>query len=476
VAGTRPHAVISRRALHSPRAGEILAADLRLAFRMIRRNPAFVLVSVLCIAIGTGAVTTIFSSMNALMLRPLPGTTDGARLLLLERKDANGREGVSGSYNLYDLFRTRAATLDGVAAWSKVDLSVGPEGDAHSVYGNIVSASYFTVLGVRPGLGRFFAPAEDLVPNGAPVVVVSYGFWKSRLGGDPDAVGRPIAVNGHPYTLIGVTPPGFVGVFTPLRTDAWVPLAMQPQLRPGRNLGDTPWLWLFGRLKTGATSQAAIRELSALTAEYSRRTPEPNSYTAYDHILASPLTGLPSDARTAFFGFAALLLTAALLVLLIASVNVASLLSARGVTRGGELAVRSALGAGRARLAAQLLTEVVVLFMLGGTGGLLIAYGSTRALERLSIPGSAPIVLELTPDLRVLAFALLLSLLTGVLFGLPPVLAATRIDLTTRLRTLTSQASPRRRWLSRSLIAGQLALSLVLLVSAGLFGRALVAG
>ena len=455
---------------------EMLRTDVRLAGRMIRRNRSFALVSVLCVAIGTGSVTTIFSAMNALMLRPLPGTTDGSRLLLLERKDANGREGVSGSYHLYEVFRDRAATLEGVAAWSKVDLAIGTATDAQAVYGNIVSASFFNVLGVRPAMGRFFSADEDRTLMGAPVVVVSYGFWKSRLGADPDAIGRTLSVNGHPYTLIGVTPSGFRGVFTPLKADAWVPLSMQPQLRPGRDLADAPWLWLFGRTRPGIARQAAVRELSALTAEHARNTPDPNAYRQYDRILASPLTGLPSDARTALFGFAGLLMAAGSLVLLIASVNVASLLSARGLARSGELAVRAALGAGRWRLAAQLLTEVVVLFLLGGAGGVLVAFAATRALEQVSIPGSAPILLELTPDLRVLAFALAVALITGVVFGLPSALAASNTSLTGRLRTLAVQSSPRRRWLSQGLIVGQLALSLVLLVAAGLFGRALIEG
>ncbi|HEX2454334.1 MAG TPA: ABC transporter permease [Vicinamibacterales bacterium] len=454
---------------------ENLLQDLTLAGRMIRRTPAFVLVAIFCIAIGTGAVTTIFSGMNAVMLRPLPGTTEGDRLVMVERRQADGREGASASYRLYERLRDRTTSLDGLAAWSKVDLAIGINGEGHGVYANIVSANYFSVLGVRPVVGRFFTAAEDRAPGSAPVLVVSHSFWTTRLAADPAAVGRTLTVNGHPYTLIGVAPRGFRGAFTPLKVEAWVPLMMQAELRPGRDLADAPWLWLFGRMKPGMTHDAVRRDLTPLTAEHARTAVEPSAFRVYDHIRVTDLTGLPQDARTAFLGFTGILLGAALLVLLIASVNVGSMLTARGIARQGELAVRAALGASRARLATQLLTEVVVLFLLGGAGGVLFAIAATAALEQISIPGAA-LTLELSPDLRVLTFALALSLVTGILFGLPPALTSARRDLTTTLHQGSSRSSGRRSRFSRGLIVAQLALSLVLLVAAGLFARALEQG
>ena len=453
-----------------------IAADLLFATRLFRRSPAFTAISILCIALGSGAVTTIYSAVNSIVLRPLPGVTDGTRLVGLERRQADYREGVSGSYHYYDTLREAATTLADLAGWSKVDLSIGVDGAGYGVYGNIVTGNYFDVLGVRPALGRFFLPGEARAPGESPLVIVSYSFWRSHLAADAGAIGRTLTVNGHPYTLIGVTPPAFRGVFTPLKPDAWVPLTMQAELRPGRDLTDAPWMWLFGRMKPGITQVQVRDELSTLTAAYAREAAEPSGFRVYDHVRVSSLTGLPGDAQPTFLGFAALLFGAASLVLLIASLNVASMLSARGIARRGELAVRAALGASRARIVRQLLTEVLLLFLAGGLGGLALAIVGTRGLEALPIPGTAPVVLELSPDLRVLAFALAVSIVTGLAFGLPPALQASRIDVSERLRALSPGSGRRGTWFGRTLIVGQLAFSLVLMVAAGLFARALGSG
>jgi len=321
---------------------ETLLGDLRFAGRMLRKSPVFTVVAIIVISLGSGAVTTIFSAMNAVVLRPLPGTSGGNRLVLFERRTPDFAEGVSGSYGYYRHVRDATRTLSGVAAWSKVSLSISTGGEGAAVYGNIVSGNYFSVLAVPPTINRFFAPDEDRIPLAKPVVVVSHSFWESHLGADSTVIGRSVSVNGHPFTLIGVAPAGFRGVFTPLKTEAWVPLMMQAQLRPGRDLTDAPWLWMFGRLERGATREAARRELAALTATWVDNTSEPAGYRKYASIRITDLTGLPDDARNAFLGFTALLLGAAGLVLLIASVNVASMLSARAVARRREMALRTA--------------------------------------------------------------------------------------------------------------------------------------
>jgi predicted permease len=452
---------------------ETLLSDLRFAGRMVRKSPVFAVVAIVVISLGSGAVTTIFSAMNAVVLRPLPGTSGGSRLILFERRTPDFTEGVSGSYGYYRHVRDGTRTLDGVAAWSKISLSISTGGEGAAVYGNIVSGNYFSVLAVRPALGRFFAPDEDRTPLAKPVVVVSHSFWESHLGADSAVIGRNISVNGQPYTLIGVAPTGFRGVFTPLKTDAWVPLMMQARLRPGRDLADAPWLWMFGRLARGASREAAQRELAALTATWIENTSEPAGYRRYASIRVTDLTGLPDDARNAFLGFTALLLGAAGLVLLIASVNVASMLSARAVARRREMALRTALGAARGRLVRQLLTESLLLFLIGAVGGMAVAWVATGALELISIPGDASLSLELSPDPRVFAFALLTSLAAGLVFGLAPALQGVSKDITSRLRNDTAASSARRTLASNVLIVGQLALSLVLLVAAGLFIRAL---
>ena len=453
-----------------------VATDLRYAVRMVRKSPVFTGVAVLVISLGTGAVTTIFSAMNAVVLRPLPGATDGDRLVGVQRRSKDGSEGMQGSYAYYRHIRDHSRTLEGVAAWSKASLSIAERGEGHAVDGNIVSGNYFAVLGVRPALGRFFLPDEDRTPMTHPVVIVSHGFWSMQLGGDSSVIGRPVTVNGHPYTVIGVTPEGFRGVFTPLKVDAWVPLMMQAQLRPGRDLDEAIWLWMFGRLADGVQKETARAELETLTAAHAREAPTVWARQRYMHIEMAAITGLPEDARKAFLGFMGLLLAAAGLVLLIASVNVASMLSARALARRREMALRTALGAGRARLIRQLLTESLLLFVFGAFGGITVAWLATGAFEQMSIPGNAAVALELSPDPRVLAFALVVSMVTGVVFGLAPALQAARRDITSRLREDTAASGNRRSFVGSTLIVGQLAFSLVLLVAAGLFLRALDQG
>src|SRR5678816_223907 len=315
---------------------ETFVHDLRFAIRMLRRSPVFTVVAIAIISLGCGAVTTIFSGINAVVLRPLPGTADPDRLFLFERRSRDFSEGVSGSYLYYRHLVENARTASGIAAWSKAALSIAVNGEGHAVYGNIVSGNYFSVLGERPALGRFFVPDEDRTPLANPVLVVSHDFWERRLGADTAAIGRTVNVNGHPYTIIGVTTSGFRGVFSPLKVDAWVPLMMQAQLRPGADLMNDTWLWMFGRLAPGVTRDAARRELTALTEAWLSETKEPAGYKRYASIRITDLTGLPDDARRAFLGFTSLLFGAAGLVLVIASVNVGSMLSARAIARQRE--------------------------------------------------------------------------------------------------------------------------------------------
>ena len=244
---------------------QTVGSDLSFAGRMLRRSPVFTVVAVLIISLGCGAVTTIFSSINAVVLRPLPGTSDPDRLIMVERRTRDFGEGVSGSYRYYRHLTDRARTLTGVAAWSKVSLSIAAGAESVGLYGNIVSGNYFSVLGERPALGRFFLPDEGRKPLADPVVIVSHDFWTTRLGGDTSAIGRTVQVNGHPYTLVGVTTAGFRGVFSPLKVDAWVPINMQAQLKPDGDLEDQPWLWLFARLASHRASNGTLASGSPIS-------------------------------------------------------------------------------------------------------------------------------------------------------------------------------------------------------------------
>ena len=454
---------------------ETLAADIRFAGRLLLRAPLFAAIVIGTTAIGVGGVATIFSALNALVLRPLPGTRDGTRLVMIERRSPDASEGLSASNAFYRYLGAHAHSFDGVAAWSRVSLSIARGGQGFSASGNIVSGNYFTVLGVRPALGRFFLPEEDSVPLGHPVVVVSYAFWKSELAGDPSIIGGVVAVNGRQYQLIGVAPPGFHGVFTPIRVDAWVPLAMQQHVHPGRDLLRNPWLWVFGRLHDGVDAAQARAETSALTSAWARSGEDAADFRRYTNMRLTPLTGLPDDARRALLAFGGILLAASLLVTVIAGTNVSSLLSARALARRRETGVRMALGATRGRVVRQLLTETLVLFVLGALGAMLVAQAATAALERLPLPADAALTLKLAPDGRVLAVSIAVGLLLGVLFGIGPALVGVASAPGTLLQA-NSQRSGRRNTASALVIITQVGCSLVLLTVAGLFARAVAAG
>jgi predicted permease len=454
----------------------ILSADVRFAARMLRKSPVFTLVVVLVITLGSGAVTTIFSVMNALVLRPLPGVAEADTLVGIEPTRPDGEVQQQGSYALYEYLRERTHAVDGIAAWGKVSLTISAGEEGAAVWGNMVSGNFFDVLRVRPALGRFFMTEESTTPLSHAVIVVSSAFWKSHLGADPSVVGKRLLVNGRPFTLIGVAPDGFRGIYTGVRADAWVPLTMQPLLRPRADLANSSWLWLFGRLRDRTALETAQRELPVLASAKAAASREARGPAGYASVRVVALTGLPGGEAGQMLGFLAILLAAAAAVLLIAGVNVAAMLSARSLARRREFAVRAALGAGRLRLVRQLLTEILLLFLAGATGGVALAVVATAALEQIPLPAGLPILLELSPDLRVLVFALAVSLLTGLVFGLAPALQAARRDITSRLRDDAPAGGTRRRFLSRTLVVGQLALSLALLVAAALFARALANG
>ncbi len=453
-----------------------LVTDTRFAGRMLRKSPIFTLVMVIVIGLGSGAVTTIFSAMNATVLRPLPGVSEPDRVVTVRLARRDGSEAEQGSYSFYTYLRDRTRTLAGSAAWGRVTLTIAAHGQSSIVWANLVSGNYFDVLGVRPAMGRFFAADEDRTPGSHPVIVISHAFWTARLGAAPDAVGAEVLVNGRRFIVIGVAPPAFRGVYTGLQADAWAPLMMQPVLRPRSDLTNASWLWLFGRLQPGVDRPAARAELSALADARFVESGQADTPRSVRAVSVTPLTGFPSGEGGLLLGFFGVLLGAAALVLLIAGVNVAAMLSARYTARRREMAVRAALGAGRGRLLRQLLTEILMLFAIGTAAGFVVAVAATAALEQLPLPANLPISLELSPDLRVLAFAVGISLLAGVAFGLAPALGAVRKDITARLRADSTGGGRRRSRLGGAMIVGQIALTLVLLVAAGLFARALGQG
>jgi len=472
---------LARRHPHSPNGdsmAQALMQDLKFTVRMLRKNLGSTVVAVAIIALGTGAVSTIFSVANAIVLRPLPGVTTPSALAIIERTQPTGGS-LSASYPYYKHIAANSRTMQ-IAAWSMIQLTMSTGGEGVSALGNIVSGNYFDVLAVRPAIGRFFSADETSVPNAHPVVVVSHAFWERQLSGDSSTVGKTILVNGSRYTLVGVAPEHFSGIYPVLRTDVWAPLMMQAQLRARGSLDNagSAWLELFGRIAPSSSRSEARVEIAALSKQFATAptSAEPTALARFTSANLYPASGLPVDAAQAVAGFFGVLLALAGLVLLIASVNVATMLLARSVVRRREIAVRLALGAARGRLIRQLLTESVTLFLLGGATGTLIAVWGTRLLGRIDLPVDVPIALDLAPDLRALTVTMIVALLTGIGFGLAPALQASRLDFATTLRGDTSGGGRIRSRLRSSLIVGQVALSLVLLSASGLFVRALDRG
>ncbi|HEV7992749.1 MAG TPA: ABC transporter permease [Gemmatimonadaceae bacterium] len=453
--------------------------DLRYAVRMLRKSPVFTVIAVLIIALGTGAVTTIFSTANAIALRPLPGVPNADELVEVNRARADGSDWMWASYPFYQHLRDGGArSVADIAAWAMMPLTISTGNEGVAAEGTMVSGNYFRVTGARPALGRFFTPEEDGAPGANPVVVISHKFWTTQLAGDSAVIGCTVRLNGNAFTVVGVAPPSFYGVFAALRTDAWVPLAMQPVLGRRNDLTNTrpTWLQLFARVRPGVSRETVQRELSRLTAQWAADGRDTEDVRPFVAARVESLSGLPSDMHGRVLGFMALLLGASGLVLLIANSNVAAMLLARAVARRRETAVRFALGATRGRLVRQLLTETLLLYLLGAAGGVLLALNATRLLARLPMPIDTPFALDLSLDARVLVFALVVSLATGVVTGLAPALQSARVDLNARLRSDSAGAGSRRSIAQTALIAGQMALSLLLLVAAGLFLRALDRG
>jgi predicted permease len=453
--------------------------DLHFTVRVLRKSPVMTTIAIAIIALGTGSVSTIFSVANAIVLRAIPGVDHMDRLAVIQRTQRDGGS-LSASYPYYEHLASNSHRMSGIAAWSMLPLTMSGGREPVTALGNIVSGNYFDVIGVKPMLGRFFTKEETAVPSTYPVVVVSQGYWERHLGADSSVVGKPVLVNGSKFTVVGVAPKGFAGIFAVLRTDAWVPLMMQHELRQRGDLESetSAWLEMFGRLAPGASREAAQTELASLTQQYATRSTSAEVGRMKEFVSARlySVTGLPADASGAVIGFFAVLLALSGLVLLIASVNVASMLLARAVARRGEISVRLALGAAPGRLVRQLLTESAVLFVLGGAGGVLLAIFGTTLLERIHLPIDVPLALDIQPDAHVLGFTLAVALITGIASGLAPALQASRLDLAIGLRGDTSGGGVSRSRLRNALMIGQVALSLVLLSASGLFVRALQRG
>ena len=450
-----------------------LWGDLRIGARLLRRTPGFTTVAALTLALGIGANTTIFSVVNALLLRPMPGVSRPDELVLIGRTQA-GQGFDTFSYPDYLDYRDHATRLSGIGAYYGAPAHLSTGGASDRVRAGVVSGNYFRVLGVKAAAGRTFLAEDDGAPNANPVVVLSYGLWRRRFGADSSVVGRRITINAHAFTVIGVAVEGFTGIERNSSYDVFVPLAMTGALRPGfeRALGarDAVWLQLFGRLAAGRTTVAAESELQGIASRLARAYPESNAERG---VAVSGGIGFDPGSRAAIQSFAGILLGVVALVLLIACANVANLLLARGAARRQEFAVRASLGASRARLVRQLLAEGLLLSFMGGALGFALGVGTARVIVRLPLFASSLTTIDPTPDGRVLLFTMVAAILSAVIFGVPSAFRASRTELVTSLKTSTTGGGVRRSLLRNGLLVSQLALSIVLLVAAGLFLRTL---
>ncbi len=462
---------------------EDLARDLRYALRTMRKSPLFVLVVVLTLAFGIGANTTVFTVINTLILNPLP-VPDSSRLAAVglaalgTQTKASAPQPVSFA-DLKEL-QTRNQVFQSLAGYTSPRVAtLQAHAASERMFLELVTSNYFPVLGLRPAAGRFFSPDEDAAPGEHPVAVMNYATWQGRFGGAPNVVGSTLVLNNLSFTVIGVAPPSFLGVNAIFGPDVWVPAAMAERLFPNemRAVFTDRVKTVFqavGRLKPGVSRAQAQANLATLAADLAREYPATNEgrTTAVSPIRDVVFGSSGPGANPMIFG-SVILLAVVAIVLLIACSNVANLLLARSAARRREIAVRLAMGASRRRLVRQLLTESVLLGCLGGAVGLCVGYSGLRLLFG-ALPGAANFI-QPKLDETVLLFALIVSLVTGLLFGAIPALQASRTGVAGTLKEESPSAGRSRRKLSlaNALLVGQVAFSFLLLVTAALFLRSI---
>lgn len=451
---------------------ERLLYDFRHAWRQNLRRPLFTLVAVLSIAIGIGTNTTLFAVIDTMLLRPPAGIGDVSRTVEVTRTTGGrGRDTFSWP-EFMDLRVMTADAFEELAAWNNTEFSWASDGTGERLPGMLVSHNYFAALGVQPVRGRLFVADEDRVPMTHPVAIVSETFWRNRLGARPDVIGSTIALNRHTFTIVGVVPAAFRGHVIGFAIDAYVPMMMRAVVRPGFDAWDRRWAnWftIVGRLREGVTAQQAQSAAQVAFTRMPQSSTDPRNARS---AAVDRLGALPAAGRGPVGAFLGVLLGMVGIILLVTCANVAGMLLARAAGREREIAVRLALGSGRGRLVRQLLAESLVLFAMGGALGVALAVWFTGLLGRMPLPTPVSFHLEFAPDVRVLGAGLALALLTGVLFGLAPALQSTRADLAAMMRSGAASVGRSGR-LRSTFVMGQVGLSLLLLLSAGLFLRSL---
>jgi putative ABC transport system permease protein len=439
--------------------------DLLLATRVLRKNPSFTFVAILTIALGIAANTTVFSVVNAILLRPLPGIVDPGRLVSISRsQDGNVFDNLG--YPDYEDYRDRAESFAGLAAYSTVPLSMTTD-ETSRVHADLVTENYFNVLGVKPAAGRL------LVSGDGQVAVISHGLWLRKFGGNPEIVGLRVILNGAPFTIVGVAEAGFRGTAVNESIEVWVPISTQPVTLSRLSEGilkkrDAGWIEVFGRLKPGVAVRQADAELKTIAAQLAAAYPQTNQNRS---VSAASGVGMYPDDRAEVTGLLELLAGSVALLLLIACANVAGLFMVRASRRSREMAVRLAVGAGRWRLVRQLLAEGIVLAFAAGAVAILISTWAAVQITAFSSSTSLLRRADINVDGRVFAFTVCACVLTGLLFAIVPAMQASQVDVAGTLKNGTAGAGVRRSRFRAALVVSQLVLSFILITAAGTIVR-----
>ena len=442
---------------------ETLVQDLRYGVRILLKNPGFTVIAVAVLALGIGANATVFSLANAFFLRPLPVSDPESVVRVYSNRYSNT------GYRSYIEYRDRNSTLDSLAAFQMQSFGLRIEAETEHTFGTIVSGEYFSVLGVASARGRLLAPSDDRAAA-PPAVVLSHGFWKRRFGASSDVVGKTIALNDQPFTIVGVAAEGFTGVMTPLVADLWVPLAADALLRPAQDPAtrlDTTSFHLVGRLKPGVDRARAQADLDTIGRQLRLARGEPDqgqAITVYGSTMLYPEISPPVTA------FTAVLMTLVALVLLDRLRQPGeSHAGARGGSRG-RTRNPAIVGAGRGRLIRQMLAENLLLSLAGAVLGLAIAFWCTHLLMAVHLPTPFPVALDLSIDVRVLAFTMVAAVVATFAFGIMPALSAPKIDLVRAVKGIGGDG-PRHGRLRSAFLVAQVSMSVLLLIAAGLFIR-----
>jgi len=447
-----------------------LFQDLKFGLRMMAKSPGFTFLVVLMLALGIGANSTIFSWINSTMLTPIPGVSRTSDLVAVMRGEISEHPTPPFSYPDYADLRARTQSLSGLLAYHEDFVSLTGTGKPERIYAAYISADYFKVLGLKPILGRGLLPVEEEKPGTTPSVVISYALWQSHFGADRSIVGKTIQINRTLCTVVGVTPAGFQGCSTGLRTDLWASLVYRgEQIRERDNF----WLDVLGRLKPGVNRRQAEEELNLQMQRIVEQFP--NSHRGPNQITLDPLWRSPYGANVYLYKSLPILLALAAVLLLLACANVANLLLVRNVTRRREVALRLSLGAGRWRLVRQLLVESLLLALAGGALAMVLTTWTAGTFAAFFPPTSIPLTLNGHVDRTVLLATMALAILTATIFGILPALRTSGLAPIAALKEEAGSMSggPHKSRLSSLLVVAQIALSLLLLICAGLFTRSL---